>query len=92
MNEQQAITNLQYSLDREADLDEEAVEMAIDALENRLFEISREEMVAKLTNLPMNQGGLPKFMLDDSVMPVIDLLNKRLKLHGIRIAFLKTER
>ena len=35
MNEQVAISNIQFSFDREADLDGEAVELAIAALEKQ---------------------------------------------------------
>lgn len=91
MDIQQAINNLQQSIDREADLADEAVEMAIDALRNQIIEIPREAMEAAITGIPINQGGYPKYMLNESIMPTVDLLDNRLNLQGIRIAFVKTE-
>lgn len=92
MDKQLAIMNLRYALNREADLSDEAVEMAITALETQIVEVPRNTMEATLTSIPINEGGFPKFMLDESIMPTIDLLDKRLMLHGLRIAFVKTEK
>jgi len=90
MEKTEAIQNLKAALDREADLDGEAVSMAIAALENQLVEVTQEEMEAMITSIPVNQGGFPKYMLKDSITPTVELLDKRLRLLGLRVAYVKT--
>lgn len=55
-------------------------------------EMSKEDIIQLLTSRPIDKGGYPKYMLDECIMPTVELLGKRLEYHGIRIAFLKTEK
>lgn len=54
-----------------------------------MLEISKDEMKEIICSHPMNEGGLPKFMFEESYMAIVDSLDKRLRKFGVRIAYIK---
>ena len=54
-------------------------------------EIKKENLAEILSSRPVDEGGTPKWMLNDYYLPIIDNLDERLREFGIRIAFLRDE-
>ncbi len=64
------------------------IERAIIKME-QYEEITREEMIDVISSIPLNEGGFPKWMLEENIMVTVDMLNERLNRVGIKLMYVK---
>lgn len=55
------------------------------------MKLSKEEVKELITSKPIQEGGFPKWMFEDSIEPTIDLYEQRLLLFGVKITYEKVE-